>query len=366
MAASFEMVLDASSRLSLTGALTVRQLADAIKKAESLGLQSKKITEIDLSNLQEIDTAGALLIKEWQSKAAIKYGSDSQRSTVEMVSELNTQAPQKQVALPYFSALMVSWGSWASDMSRESHNIISFMGRAVVLLLRALLNPKRLRLPEIARHIEHIGMNAMPIIGLISFLIAVVLAYQSVAQLRPYGGEQFMVDLIAISILREMGVLLTAIMVAGRSGSAFTAEIGVMKSREEVDALKVMGFDPFDMLVVPRLVAIIIALPLLTFFANMMGLLGGYLISMSLVDITLSLYLERVHYAIDAADLFVGMVKAPVFAFFIGIVGCMHGLRVKSSAESIGRETTTAVVKAIFLVLVLDAMFSIFFQKVGI
>jgi phospholipid/cholesterol/gamma-HCH transport system permease protein len=187
-----------------------------------------------------------------------------------------------------------------------------------------------------------------------------------VAQLRPYGGEDFTIGLIAVSVLREMGVLITAIMVAGRSGSAFTAEIGVMKAREEIDALNSMGLQPFDLLVIPRMIGLIIALPLLTFFADIMGLLGGAVIAQSLLHISPSQDFERVREAVDMSDLFVGLVKAPVFAFFIATVGCMHGLRVRGSAESVGRETTRAVVKAIFLVIVFDALFSVFFEKVGL
>ncbi|TMG82164.1 MAG: ABC transporter permease [Betaproteobacteria bacterium] len=197
-------------------------------------------------------------------------------------------------------------------------------------------------------------------------MIAVVIGYQSVAQLRPYGAEDFTINLVAVSVLREMGVLITAIMVAGRSGSAFTAEIGVMKAREEVDALQVMGVEPMEVLVVPRLIGLIIALPLLTFFADVMGLLGGAMISKALLDVSLLQYLDHVRHAADVHDLFVGLVKAPVFAFFIGIIGCMHGLRVRGSAGSVGDETTRAVVKAIFLVIVLDALFSVLFEKLGI
>jgi phospholipid/cholesterol/gamma-HCH transport system permease protein len=167
-------------------------------------------------------------------------------------------------------------------------------------------------------------------------------------------------------MLREMGVLITAIMVAGRSGSAFAAEIGVMKARDEVDALKVMGMDPMEMLVVPRLIALVITLPLLTFFSDVMGLFGGAMISRFLLDVSPLQYVERVHQAVDARDLFVGLFKAPIFGFLIAVIGCMHGLRVRGSAESVGGETTRAVVKAIFVVIVLDALFSILFEKLGI
>ena len=222
------------------------------------------------------------------------------------------------------------------------------------------------RFGSIVHHIEETGINAIPIIGLIAFLISVVLAYQGVAQLRPLGGEQYTVNLIAISVLREMGVLLTAIMVAGRSGSAFAAEIGVMKVREEVDALQVIGMNPFEVLVMPRILALVIVMPLLAFIADIMGLLGGAVTSWALLDMSLAPYLDRVQQVAHWQDYAVGIIKAPVFALLIGMTGCLHGMKVEGSAESVGRETTISVVKSIFLVLMADAVFSVFFEKVGL
>ena len=208
--------------------------------------------------------------------------------------------------------------------------------------------------PASSRQVAETGIDALPIIGLMAIMISVVIGYQGVAQLRPYGGEDLTVNLVAVSMLREMGVLVTAIMVAGRSGSAFTAEIGVMKAREEIDALNVMGLDPMELLVVPRLVGLVITLPLLTFFADMMGLVGDGAIARVQLDISPLQSIERIRQAVDGSDLFVGLVKAPIFAFFIAIIGCMHGLRVGGSAESVGRETTRSVVKSIFLAIVLQ------------
>jgi phospholipid/cholesterol/gamma-HCH transport system permease protein len=229
-----------------------------------------------------------------------------------------------------------------------------------------VLRPSCLRPASISRHIAETGIQALPIIGLLAIMIAIVLGYQGVAQLRPFGGEEYTINLVAVSVLREMGVLITAIMVAGRSGSAFTAEIGVMQTREEVDALKVMGIEPMQVLVVPRVIALVITLPLLVFFADIMGLVGGAAIAGILLDVSPAQYLSRLPHVVDGSDLFVGLFKAPVFAFFIAIIGCMHGLRVSGSAESVGRETTRAVVKAIFLVIVLDAFFSVLFERLGV
>lgn len=344
----------------LSGPLTVHQAA-ALPS-----LRGQSIRRVDLSGITALDTAGALFLLELAGDAELLVKDAQHRQLLEMVRGLSLGSLPHTKPIPPLRQAVIDTGKAAIAWRAEAVRVITFAGKSAVMMLRAFRQPQRLRKGAISQHIHAIGVQALPIIGLMAFLIAVVLAYQGVAQLQPYGGEQFTVNLVALSILREMGVLLTAIMVAGRSGSAFTAEIGVMKAREEVDALQVMGLDPFDMLVTPRLVAITIALPLLTFYACIMGLVGGFLICHFLIGITLPQYVEQVHVATQAADLFVGISKAPVFAFMIGLVGCMHGLRVTGSAESIGQETTRAVVKSIFLVLVLDAFFSIFFQQVGL
>ncbi len=357
---------ETSGTLILSGMLGIQQLAGL--RGEFARLQKKNIelAKLDLSKLERMDTAGAYMLSRWMPDVPVIYGNEDQKALLESMRKVNPGELHAVKNPPWHVALIIDTGKWAVQMRDETRKVTTFIGKAAVMTCRALLNPKRLRVGAISQHIDAVGIKALPIIGLIAFLISIVLAYQGVAQLRPYGGEQFTVNLVALSILREMGVLLTAIMVAGRSGSAFTAEIGVMKAREEVDALQVMGLNPFDMLVTPRLIAIMIALPLLTFFANVMGLIGGFLISSALIDISLAQYLERVHMAVSGSDLFVGIFKAPVFAFMIGVVGCMHGMRVTGSAESIGSETTRAVVKSIFLVLVLDAFFSILFEEMGL
>lgn len=351
--------------LSLSGALTIHALADASAKLMEHA-PSQPYREIDITGLTALDTAGAYFLNELRRTSPIRCEEEGHRQLIEMVAALDVGTLPKLPEVHPAEAFVVGIGRLAYAGRAEAMRVIGFGGKAVIMLARAIRQPHRLRYGAISQQIHAIGFEALPIIGLMAFLIAIVLAYQGVAQLRPYGGAQFTVNLVALSILREMGVLLTAIMVAGRSGSAFTAEIGVMKAREEIDALQVIGLDPFNMLVVPRLIAIVIALPLLTFYANIMGLVGGFLICHSLIDISLAQYIDRLHEAASGSDMFVGMIKAPIFAFVIGIVGCMHGLRVSGSAESIGNETTAAVVKGIFLVLVLDAFFSIFFEKVGL
>ena len=219
---------------------------------------------------------------------------------------------------------------------------------------------------SLVHHCEEVGLNAVPIVALMAFLIGVVLAFQGASQLRQFGAEVFVVDLIAISVLRELGILLTAIIVAGRTASAFTAAIGSMKMREEIDAMRTLGIDPAIALILPRVLALLLMLPILGLVANVMGLLGGGLMSWIELDISPAMFRTRLVEGTAAEHVFVGMVKAPVFAIIIGLVGCRAGMRVGGDAESLGRMTSSAVVTAIFAVIVADAFFSIFFAQVGL
>jgi len=248
---------------------------------------------------------------------------------------------------------------WVALQARE---LVGFLGLVAVTLMRTVRNPARLRLISFVTHVERTGVTAMPIVGLLSFLIGVVFAYQGADQLRRFGAEIYTVNLLGIGILREMGVLLTAIIVAGRSGSAFTAEIGAMKVNEEIDAMQTLGLDPIEILVLPRLFALLVALPLLAFYANFMGLLGGALMSWASLDITFPLFVRQLRSALFGWTFWLGAVKAPFFAVVISVIGCYQGLKVSRSAESVGRLTTVSVVESIFLVIVLDAGFSILFS----
>ena len=353
-----------AGHVALAGALDLahmKRVRQQLRKIEGL-------RAIDVGGLTKLDTAGAMLLVQLsRQKIAIEQLQPQHETLYKLMTDTKRPPAQKKHERWALSAPVIGIGKGTLHTGKTFYELVVFLGQASLSIGRTLRHPKRLRLGEIVHHIEQIGINAIPIISLIAFLISVVLAYQSTEQLRPLGAQQFTVNLITISVLREMGVLLTAIMVAGRSGSAFTAEIGVMKIREEVDALKAIGVDPFEMLVLPRLIAIVVALPLLTFIGDMMGLFGGAVLSKALIGIGFSHYMDQVHsIAANGNALFVGLIKAPVFAFFIGLVACMHGMRVSGSAESVGRETTTSVVQSIFIVLILDAMFSIFFQQVGL
>jgi phospholipid/cholesterol/gamma-HCH transport system permease protein len=353
-------------RLALEGALDIRTLAQAREAlARLLGARGKR--SLDLARLESLDTPGALFLCGLRNDDVSLTGVRGEhQALLDLVCRLEAKALPKRRRLSHGRELLVQLGRSAEDMAHDAVEILTFIGRSASSTLRAVFRPRYLSLAAISRQVCETGIDALPIIGLMAVMIAVVIGYQGVAQLRPYGGEEFTVNLVAVSVLREMGVLITAIMVAGRSGSAFTAEIGVMRAREEIDALRVMGLDPMEMLVVPRILALAITLPLLTFFADVMGIAGGAGIAHFQLGISPTQYLLRVHQAADVRDLAVGLIKAPVFAAIIAVIGCMHGMRVSGSAESVGRETTKSVVKSIFLVIVLDAFFSIFFDKVGL
>lgn len=351
---------------ALIGRLELATLA-AAREALAQWSQSNTTRTLDISGLENLDTPGALYLCGLRDQGVTLTSPRAAHQTLlDLICGLDIQPLPQVDDVPRWRHGITQLGRATHDVRREALDFIYFMGCTTRWLRNTVRHPYTLRPAAISRHITETGIQALPIIGLMALMIAVVIGYQGVAQLRPFGGESYTINLVAVSVLREMGVLITAIMVAGRSGSAFAAEIGVMQTREEVDALKVMGVEPMQVLVVPRVIALIITLPLLTFFADIMGLIGGGAIAQFLLGVSPTQYFARLPQVIDGSDLFVGLFKAPVFAFFIAIIGCMHGLRVTGSAESVGRETTRAVVKAIFLVLVLDALFSILFEKLGV
>lgn len=352
-------------RLALEGVLDRRTLVAAETALRHLSRQRGSRT-LDIGKLIEIDTPGALFLCGLRDKGVeLTRVRTEHKSLLDLICGLELKPPPKPVTVPRWRQLVIHLGKGAEETWQDALDVVTFIGRAASATGYALMHPHSLPLPAISRQVAETGLSALPIVGVMAIMISVVIGYQGVAQLRPYGGEDFTINLVAVSVLREMGVLITAIMVAGRTGAAFTAEIGVMMAREEVDALKVMGVEPMAVLVVPRVIGLMITLPLLAFFADMMGLLGGAGIAQAQLGVSPVQYVDRVHHAVDVSDFLVGIVKAPVFAFLIAVIGCMHGLRVRGSAESVGKETTRSVVKAIFLVIVLDALFSVFFEKLG-
>jgi phospholipid/cholesterol/gamma-HCH transport system permease protein len=324
---------------------------------------------VDCSKLEALDTVGAWLML--RLKAALGRGAEVSLDNLAarfepLLAQAEKYHPQEQpLRLPGVGpvAALAALGAWAVEHASDVREGLGFVGEVAVAALRTLRDPRRLRPMAYLSHVQRTGPAAMPIIGLLSFLIGVVFAYQGAAQLRQFGAEIYTVNLLGIAFLRELGVLLSAIIVAGRSGSAFTAEIGTMQVNEEIDAMTTIGLDPIEVLVLPRLGALVTTLPLMTFFANGMGLLGGALICYLSLGIPLPLFLTQLNQAITGWTFWLGILKAPFFAAVIALVGCREGLRVSRSAESVGRMTTLSVVESIFLVIVIDAAFSVIFAE---
>ena len=291
---------------------------------------------------------------------------DRFRPLFELVEANEGHKPERPPHANPLVAAIARLGEHTIEAGHEAVALTAFIGLATITGLRAFLRPRRFRLVSLTNQIEQTGLNAMPIVGLMAFLIGIVLAYQGAIQLRKFGAEIYTIDMLAITIPREIGVLLTAIMVAGRSGSAFTAQIGTMKVNEEIAAMQALGLDPMEILVLPRINALIITLPILTLFSVFVGMVGGAAMAIVSLDMAAVQFVTRLQEAMTIKHFMVGMVKAPVFAYLIAVVGCYQGLRVSGGAESVGRLTTRAVVLSIFLVIVADAVFSIMFAAMDI
>jgi len=277
---------------------------------------------------------------------------------------VDRHAAYSQQAPATLERLVGKVGRWAVLQGRHGRGVMVFLGRIATVAGEAFRRPQALRVSSIARHIYETGITAIPIVSLIAFLISVIVAYLGAQQLSRFGADIFVVDLVTIAVLREMGVLLTAVIVAGRSGSAFAAEIGVMQLNEETDALRAMGMNPVELLVVPRVLALLIVMPLLTVIADAMGLAGGGLLSLVNLHIPLPQFMARLRESLSPTTFWAGLVKAPVFAILIAMVGTYRGMQVRDSARELGRLTTVAVVQSIFMVILADALFAVLFVQI--
>lgn len=356
--------------VSLQGELTVRDVT-AIN-AELTGVALDQPVRLDLSDVSRLDTAIAWSIASLRARlegAGQSLDIIGAAAGPESLLRSVTDAMPKPTddAAPPIGVIdrVANIGEEVFGAVKFVLALIGYFGLFLSRLARSVRHPKEFRLTALVHHCEEVGFKAVPIVALMSFLIGVVLAFQGSTQLKQFGAEVFVVDLIAISILRELGILLTSIIVAGRTASAFTAAIGSMKMREEIDAMQSLGLDPATILFVPRILALVIMLPILGLVANIMGLFGGGLMAWADLGISPAMFMTRLVNGTDISHLVIGMIKAPVFALIIGVVGCHAGMQVKSNAESLGRMTSSAVVTAIFAVIVADAMFSIFFAQIG-
>jgi phospholipid/cholesterol/gamma-HCH transport system permease protein len=364
--------------MELAGEWRALELAKIDAALAEVNLAGARHIYIGTQGLTALDLSGAWRLREFLDQAR-QSGSEVQfRGTVpdqlrlvdstlkgEMPVPCTQTTPSLGLA-PLTQFGLKEIGLYSVREWRDLMAALAFMGRVFATTGRAATSFRRLRPISIARHVYDTGITAVPIAALIAFLISVIIAYMSAQQLRRFGAEIFVVDLVTIGVLREMGVLLTSIIVAGRSGSAFAAELGSMQLNAEVDALYATGVDPFEALVLPRLLGLMIALPLLTIVADIIGLMGGALLCRYLLDIPITQYLTRVIEAISPTTFWVGLMKAPVFALLIGMAGTYRGMQVRDSSRELGRLTTVAVVQSIFLVILADALFAVLFMEIGV
>ena len=364
-------------RLIATGAWTVAEAAAldvALKRLRVPIPPTPDFTgEMDIAGIAEIDTSGAWLLQRtaaaWEASGLrTRYAGATEafRILIEEVQKRGSTERPEIVKRGPVQQILEDTTKALTSAGRDAVQLTSFLGEVTAGVLRLFRQPWRFRTTSFVHHLDHAGLRAVPIIALICLLIGAVVMQQGVVQLKPFGAEPFAVNMVAILALREVGILLTAIMVAGRSGSAFTAEIGSMKMREEIDAMRTLGIDPMDTLVLPRVLALVVALPLLTFIGDVMGLLGGGIMAFGVLGLDMSTYIDKLHEAVDFQHFMAGMIKAPFAAVIIALVGCMEGMKVEGSAESLGTHVTSAVVKSIFLVIVLDAVFAMFLSGIGV
>ncbi|MFG1423366.1 ABC transporter permease [Roseixanthobacter liquoris] len=324
--------------------------------------------DIDLSGIERMDTFGALLLERLRRAWAVDGVEPEVRGLKRryrvLLEEMKRTGHEPQPPVRRHDTMLERVGREVVSISVDAMDLLNFIGASIAAGLRMAARPRTFRFTAMVNQVDRVGFRAVPIIILITFLIGCILAQQGIFHFRRFGADIYVVDMVGVLVLRELGVLIVSIMIAGRSGSAYTAELGSMRMREEVDALRVMGFDPVEILVVPRILALIIALPLLTFIGSMSALIGGGLVAWTYGGIAPDVFIDRLKDAISIDHFLVGMIKAPFMAAVIGLVACLEGLSVGGSAESLGNHTTKSVVQSIFLVIVMDGVFAMFFASI--
>jgi phospholipid/cholesterol/gamma-HCH transport system permease protein len=326
-----------------------------------------KSLQFDVAAVTAMDTAGAWLLQrtirrlESNGCSVMLQGQrpelEALLSVVKPV-DLSTDSSPPPPSL----SLLEKIGRAAWPHLQQVVGMLAFLGEISIVVLRSVIQPSRIRWRPVLYNLQHAGFRALPIVGLLAFLLGVVISYQGAGQLQRYGANIFIADLVGLSMLRELAPLMTAIIVAGRSGSAFAAQIGTMKVTEEIDALRTIGISPIELLVLPKVLALVVALPLLSFYADMMGVLGGMVMAKSQLGVSYADFMDRLSDAVNLSALMVGIGKAPIFAAIIALVGCFQGFQVGNGADSVGDQTTISVVQAIFLIIVADALFSVVFS----
>jgi phospholipid/cholesterol/gamma-HCH transport system permease protein len=359
-----DSVEDGRRVLRFTGNLTLARIRSISRRLE--GLQDEKL-RIDLSRVDRMDTVGAWLIHKLTRDYDVELvgATEEQQSLIDNVAAADRPAKLRPDGPPPFLRIVVLTGDAASTAGRTLVDLTAFLGAVFITMASVAMRPRKLRWHAIVQRFEIVGVHALAIVGLMSFLVGIVIAQQGAVQLRQFGAEIYTVNLVGRVSFRELGVLMTAIMVAGRSGSAFAAEIGSMKLAEEIDAMRTIGVSPMESLVLPRVIATTLIMPLLAFYASMMAIIGGGILCWAQLDIPPQTFIQLVREVTPVQDVFICLIKAPVFGMLIAVCGCFQGMQVRNNAEEVGFRTTAAVVQGIFLVIVLDAFFAVFFSSIG-
>ncbi len=327
------------------------------------------VTQIDLTALDRVDASGAMLIWQISDKLGVAWDSvihkEQDAALLKAVWDICDHPESRKKRNFGFRDMLGRIGYWVEDYTREVLALLGFGGQALLTTLRVLPFPMRWRVTSTVHHMEQVGLDAVPLVALLSFMIGAVIAFLGATVLRDFGAEIFVVELVGISFLREFSSLLAAILLAGRTASAFTAQIGAMKSGEEIDAIRTMGLDPMELLVLPRLFALVMMLPLLTFVAMIAGILGGMLVGVLNLGLSPEMFLARLQDMLEMRHFWVGMSKAPIFAIVITLIGCLEGFQVQGTAESVGERTTSSVVQCISVVILIDAFAALWFMEMG-
>ncbi|HUE79792.1 MAG TPA: ABC transporter permease [Sphingomicrobium sp.] len=347
----------------VAGSLTITRAATTAREIDAL---SDPLT-IDLAKVEKMDTVGAWIVyRAIRDRGAQVTGASSDKeSLLEQVAEADKPAKVHADHAGGLFNMLNELGEWMAELGRTLVGLLAFFGATLVAFANLIRRPKRFRVNAVVQRFDVVGVRALGIIGLMTFLIGVVVGQQGAVQLEQFGAEIYTINLIGRITVRELATLMTAIMVAGRSGSAFAAQIGTMKITEEIDAMRTIGVSPIEALVIPRLLASTIMMPLLAFWAMMMSLLGGGMFVWLELGIPPLTYIQILQEVVPLTDLWIGLIKAPVFGFIIGLAGCFQGMLVQGNSEEVGLRTTNAVVQSIFLVIVLDAVFAVFFSSIG-
>ncbi|MEO7935175.1 MAG: ABC transporter permease [Dokdonella sp.] len=356
------------SRIVVNGDWTLEYITDLAALCAQLQRNTSANARIDARELGRIDTAGASYLLELagEDPARIDVSSEATRKLIAAVSKAeNAPSAKPRRKDRGFVASVANVGKALEDFRANATALVGFIGLILSAFARSVLLPRRWRLTSTISHIEQTGLNALPIVALLCFLVGAVVAFLGATVLKEFGASIYTVELVGYSFLREFGVLLTAIMVAGRSGSAFTAQIGSMKAREEVDAIRTLGLEPVDVLVMPRVLALLISMPILTLVGMLAGIAGGAAVCVLTLDVSPLMFITRLHETTTVRHFWVGMSKAPIFAFLIAAIGCLEGFKVEGSAESVGSHTTSSVVQSIFVVILIDAIAAIFFMEIN-